>query len=183
MTVSEYAQKHGLSEETVRRYIRDGKISAVKNGRSYDIIENTTTHDGNTTTTYNRNTTEIQQQALKEEVRGRGRPLQTDVQIETLQMHVDYLKQLLSEKDGLIGQLHSELEQIQMTLDEVLEESRESRERSDTIILQLTLKFSEQAKLLEDMRQKQTSPRVKRRDGKKSFWQRLFSKNLLTIEM
>jgi len=150
MTVSEYAQKHGLSEETVRRYIRDGKVLAVKNGRSYDIHENTTTHNGNTTT-YNTNTTEILQQALKEK----------DEKMEQLQTQIDYLKQLLSEKDGLIGQLHTQLEHSKMTLDEVLEESRESRKRSDTIILQLTGQFSEQTKMLEDMRQRSVWSRVK----------------------
>ena len=143
MTVSEYAQKHGLSEETVRRYIRCGKVSAVKEGRSYSIIENTTTYDANTT--------EIQQQLLENK----------DTQIEQLQSRVDHLTQLLSEKDGLIGQLHSELEHIQMTLDEVIQESRESRERSDTIIMQLTKQLENKNLMLEDMRNRSLWHRVK----------------------
>ncbi len=143
MTVSEYAKQHGLSEETVRRYIRCGKVSAIKEGRSYSIIENTTTH--------NANTTEILQQLLENK----------DVQIEQLQARVDHLKQLLSEKDGLIGQLHSESEHIQMTLDEVIQEGRESRERSDTIIMQLTKQLENQTLMLEDLRNHSLWRRIK----------------------
>ena len=41
MTVEQYAHKHGLSPETVRRYIRQGKIKAHRVGRRYEID----THD------------------------------------------------------------------------------------------------------------------------------------------
>jgi excisionase family DNA binding protein len=37
MTVEEYASQHGLSLETVRRYIRSGKLKAKRFGRSYVI--------------------------------------------------------------------------------------------------------------------------------------------------
>lgn len=37
MTVEQYAQKHGLSPETVRRYIRLGKLKAHRVGRRYEI--------------------------------------------------------------------------------------------------------------------------------------------------
>jgi len=40
MTVEEYASKHGLSLETVRRYIRNGKLFAKRQGRSY-VIDDT----------------------------------------------------------------------------------------------------------------------------------------------
>ena len=52
MTVEQYAQTHGLSPETVRRYIRLGKLKAHRVGRRYEIdIHDTydnkhdTTHD------------------------------------------------------------------------------------------------------------------------------------------
>jgi hypothetical protein len=61
-----------------------------------------------------------------------------DALIKELQTHNDYLKQLLAEKEGHIGQLYHELELLQMTLDEVLQASREARERADNMILQLT---------------------------------------------
>ena len=45
MTVEQYAQKHGLSSETVRRYIRLGKLKAHRVGRRYEIETHDTTHD------------------------------------------------------------------------------------------------------------------------------------------
>ena len=37
MTVEQYAQKHKLNPETVRRYIRLGKLKAHRVGRRYEI--------------------------------------------------------------------------------------------------------------------------------------------------
>ena len=37
MTVETYAKQHGLNPETVRRYIRQGKIPARRVGRRYEI--------------------------------------------------------------------------------------------------------------------------------------------------
>ena len=49
MTVEQYAQTHGLSPETVRRYIRLGKLKARRIGRRYEIdthdTKDDTTHD------------------------------------------------------------------------------------------------------------------------------------------
>ena len=39
MTTAEYAEIHGLNIETVRRYIRSGKLNAVREGRNYYIVE------------------------------------------------------------------------------------------------------------------------------------------------
>ena len=44
MTVEQYAHKHGLSPETVRRYIRQGKLKAHRVGRRYEI-ETSHTYD------------------------------------------------------------------------------------------------------------------------------------------
>ena len=44
MTVEQYAQTHSLSPETVRRYIRLGKLQAHRVGRRYEI-ETTHTYD------------------------------------------------------------------------------------------------------------------------------------------
>ena len=56
MTVKEYADKHQLSIETVRRYIRSGKLSANLSDGKYIINDNNTTttpqqQDDNKTTT------------------------------------------------------------------------------------------------------------------------------------
>ena len=45
MTVETYAHKHGLSPETVRRYIRLGKLKAHRVGRRYEIDTHDTIHD------------------------------------------------------------------------------------------------------------------------------------------
>ena len=37
MTVETYAKQHGLSPETVKRYIRLGKLKAHRVGRRYEI--------------------------------------------------------------------------------------------------------------------------------------------------
>ncbi len=68
---------------------------------------------------------------------------------------------LIEEKDARIQQLEKEneylrqqLEQSTRTIQQIQEDSESDRQRSDTIILQLTLKFEEQTKMLEDMRGK-----------------------------
>lgn len=45
MTVETYAQTHSLSPETVRRYIRLGKLKARRVGRRYEIDTHDTIHD------------------------------------------------------------------------------------------------------------------------------------------
>ena len=45
MTVEQYAQTHGLSPETVRRYIRLGKLKAHRVGRRYEIDTYDNKHD------------------------------------------------------------------------------------------------------------------------------------------
>ena len=45
MTVETYAQRHGLSPETVRRYIRLGKLKAHRVGRRYEIDTYDNKHD------------------------------------------------------------------------------------------------------------------------------------------
>ena len=45
MTVETYARTHSLSPETVRRYIRLGKIKAHRVGRRYEIDTCDTKHD------------------------------------------------------------------------------------------------------------------------------------------
>jgi len=43
MTTAEYAEAHGLNVETVRRYICNGKLTAVREGRKYYIVEDDNT--------------------------------------------------------------------------------------------------------------------------------------------
>lgn len=62
--------------------------------------------------------------------------------------YISHLKQIIKEKD-------KQIEHLQNTLDEALQESASSRERSDTIILQLTRQLEQHKLMLEDMRQRQ----------------------------
>lgn len=72
---------------------------------------------------------------------------------------VEHLKQMIEEKD-------KQIERLQKTLDEALQESANSRERSDTIILKFTQQMEEQKLLIEDLRKpKPLWQRVKARFG------------------
>jgi hypothetical protein len=60
--------------------------------------------------------------------------------------YISHLLKIIKEKD-------KQIEHLQNTLDEALQESAHSRERSDTIILKLTNQLEQQQFMLEDMRQ------------------------------
>jgi len=75
---------------------------------------------------------------------------------------IEHLNQVISEKDNLVTHLTQQLENLQKTLDEALQESGQSRERSDTIILTLTNQLEQHRLLLEDLRnRKKMLQRVK----------------------
>lgn len=126
MTTAEYAKQHGISSETVRRWIREGKVQATQKKGVWDISDEAH-HTHATDTPQN----------------GDGlAPLQA----------------LLAEKDARIA-----------TLERLLEESNEARQRSDSIIMQLSLtierqqsQIREKTQLIEDLRRP------------KPLWQRLF---------
>ena len=60
---------------------------------------------------------------------------------------IEHLKETIKEKD-------KQIERLQKTLDDALQESANSRERSDTLFLRLTQQMEEQKLLIEDMRQR-----------------------------
>jgi hypothetical protein len=61
----------------------------------------------------------------------------------------------------LIAFLRRQIEYLQQELSQALQREDESRQRSDTIILQLTRQFEEQTRLIEDMRHRSMWSRVK----------------------
>jgi excisionase family DNA binding protein len=108
---------------------------------------------------------------------------QMNIDKSTVYRHVKSGKLTTEKVDGTLyifaaaSQLDAETSQVPLTkflveengwlkkrVETLEEELNESRQRSDTIILQLTRQFDEQTKLLEDLRQKQ--------DAK--WYQRLF---------
>lgn len=158
MTVKEYAQKNDISEETVRRYIRDGSLKAVKQGRSYQILENNTTYDFDTTKhdthTTEDNTTKdnkVLQQYVSEQ----------EEQIRELEAKINNYESVLKEKDSLISHLEHDVEHLQSSLTESQMERREAKERSDTIIIHLTKQLEEKTMMLEDLRSRSIWRRVK----------------------
>ena len=78
----------------------------------------------------------------------------THILLERLPVDTQNDGQLVSLLQEQIEQQKSEIEYLRHELTEARQELSESRQRSDTIILQFTLKLEEQTKLLEDMRGK-----------------------------
>ena len=117
MTTAEYAKQRGVSSETVRRWIREGKVHATQQNGVWDIPDEAQ-HTHATDTPQN----------------GDG---------ET------HLLALLASYDARIA-----------TLERMLEEANEARQRSDSIIMQLSLtiekqqsQLKDQTPLIEDLRQ------------------------------
>ena len=99
LSVKEYAQKHGISVETVRRRIRQGKLQAEFDGHQYRIHDNP-----QQSTTYS--------------------PQHLIEKISYLEEQVEQLKQQLSEKDEQISELHQLLAIAQKNVDRVTEQNQ-----------------------------------------------------------
>lgn len=122
LTVQEYMRKSGISQATVYRHIKAGKLNTEKvNGTLYIIIK-----DENNDNNENQIDNEL---------------------VEQLRTENEYLRQ--------------QLEEAMKTIKQMQEDSESAKQRSDTIILQLTRQFEEQTKMLEDMRPSSLWSRVK----------------------
>ena len=71
------------------------------------------------------------------------------------------LKDRIEHQENEIEYLRHELSEARQTIQQIQQDSAESQQRSDTIILQFTRQFEQQTVLLEDMR------------NRSSFWKRL----------
>ena len=131
MTTAEYATRHGVSSETVRRWIREGKVHATQIQGVWDIPD--VAHHTHATDT---------------------------PQNEGGDVHI---KALLAEKDARIAYL-----------ERLLDEANESRQRSDSIIIQLS-------KTIEKQQSQIQSQTLKIEDLRQPlpFWQRLFQRRKL----
>lgn len=119
-TIQEYVTKARISQATVYRHIKIGKLKAEKvNGTLYVIIK-----DDNSENQYDN---ELLEQLRKEN---------------------EYLRQQLEQAMGTIQQMQTD--------------SESAKQRSDTIILQLTRELENQQKLLEYHQE--------------PFWKRIFGK-------
>jgi excisionase family DNA binding protein len=106
MTIQEASQRLGKSESTVRRWIRQGKLTATMVGGVYDIPE-TVVNDY------------LNDQSMTRQVEGVDQPM-----IDQLKAENEYLK-------------------------ERIQELEDARQRSDTIVLQLTRQLEQSQRLLE----------------------------------
>ena len=130
MTVKEYADKHQLSIETVRRYIRSGKLSANLSDGKYIINDNNTTttpqqhHDNTTTTGINENIQEPKRDMpetfanesamnlLAEQLQEANNQIKTkDTQIEKLQQALDQQQQLHAVSQNTVEAQRLQLEE------------------------------------------------------------------------
>ena len=150
MTVQEYASKIGVATSTVYRRIERGALQALsENGVQMVIVPDDSTDNNNAEQDTN---FALQTQHIDELNR----------QIERLESQLDAMQESRNHADKIIQQMQADLES--------------SKERSDTIVLQLTQqldKLTEQNQaltqqnqlLLEDLR------------PKRRFWKRLFAWN------
>lgn len=125
LTVQECAQRVRRSEETVRRWIRNGKLPASQQDGQYVIKEEDLMATNLVTQDDDSNTQEV---AHLQEV------------IDIFQNQVEYLKSELSNEEQHITELERQL--------------FESSQRSDTIVLSLTQQIDKKDRLLEDSRNK-----------------------------
>lgn len=135
ITVSEYAKLNNVHERTVYRWIQQGKVKADKVDGNW-LIE--LDDDIRIDSSHDKDMTIVRLQAennrLKEEV--------------------NYLRKQLDD-------VREERERSYIIIQQMQQDAESAKQRSDTIILQLTRQFEEQTKLLEDMRKRSLWTRVK----------------------
>lgn len=122
LTIQEYMRKSGISQATIYRHIKAGKVNTEKvDGTLYIIIDN--------------ENNDKHENQIDHEL------------VEQLRTENEYLRQ--------------QLEEAMRTIQQMQDDSESAKQRSDTIILQLTRQFEEQTKLLEDMSHRSLWARVK----------------------
>jgi predicted DNA-binding protein YlxM (UPF0122 family) len=133
LTVSEYASKFKVNESTVRYRIKTGKLqSEMIDGKLHVVFEDEEI------------TSDLQENYIK--------------QIEQLLKQIEYLQEELSQS---LQRERESRESADAIIQQIQQDAESAKQRSDTIILQLTRQFEEQTKLLEDMRHRSMWSRVK----------------------
>ncbi len=133
LTVSEYASKFKVNESTVRYRIKTGKLqSEMIDGKLHVVFEDEEI------------TGDLQENYIK--------------QIEQLLKQIEYLQEELSQS---LQRERESRESADAIIQQIQQDAESAKQRSDTIILQLTRQFEEQTKRLEDMRHRSLWSRVK----------------------
>lgn len=136
MTVQEYAEKNNVSERTVYRWIKDGKVNAEKFHNSWILHEEGDLPD---------NSVNCPERIVNRQDNGQIEFLHK--QIELLQSENEYLRK--------------HLDQAQDTIDAQSLEREKAQERSDTITMQLTSQLENRNRMLEDLRERSLWVRVR----------------------
>ena len=133
LTVSEYSSKFNVNESTVRYRLKTGKLqSEMIDGKLHVVFEDEEI------------TGDLQENYIK--------------QIEQLLKQIEYLQEELSQS---LQRERESRESADAIIQQIQQDAEAAKQRSDTIILQLTRQFEEQTKMLEDMPQRSLWSRVK----------------------
>jgi len=138
-TIQEYADKMQVNASTIYRWAQQGKLTTEKiNGALHVIVDDEKMQD---------------ETAKMQNDHGADSLIITDM-IAEMKERIESLEEENKEKNRQIENLNLLIQQMQ-------QDAASARQRSDTIILQLTRRFEEQTKLLEDMRHRSLWTRVK----------------------
>jgi len=141
MDIKEVAQRLGKSEITIRRAIRDDKLKAELQEGKYRISEESLKEYALTTQDIALTTHDDQElDRLREENK-------------ELTHEINHLRSLIGEKDQAIEERQKRHDEMVMQFNDRLMEltskSEDAKQRSDTIILQLTRQLEQSQRLLE----------------------------------
>jgi predicted RNase H-like nuclease (RuvC/YqgF family) len=142
-TIQEYADKMQVNASTVYRWSQQGKLTTEKiDGVLHVIVDDEKMQD-ETAKMQNYHGVDLQSPSL----------IITDM-IAEMKERIESLEEENKEKNRQIENLNLFIQQMQ-------QDAEAAKQRSDTIILQLTRQFEEQTKLIEDMRHRSMWSRVK----------------------
>ena len=145
VTTAEYAQKHGLHIETVRRRIKKNKIKAeLQPDNTYIIIEDWLPNQKSEQTTPNSNP---QHHTTQQEPTTSNTTPDHNTQQPTAQ-------QLIKHKDDHIQELTRRLRVTESNLAKLTDDMVEERKRTDTIIMTQTQTIDRQSEKLDNLRLK-----------------------------
>ncbi len=148
MTTAEYAQKHGLHIETVRRRIKKNKIRAeLQPDNTYIITEEDQFPSQPPEQTTPNNST--QQHKGQQEPTTHTTP-DNNTQHQTISKNST--QELIAQKDEQIQELINKLELTESNLSKLTDDMVEERKRTDTIIMTQTQTIERQSERLDNLR-------------------------------
>ena len=149
MNTAEYAQKHGLHIETVRRRIKKNKIrAALQSDNTYIITEEDQFPSQTPEQTTPNNSTQ--------QHKGQQEPTTTHTTPNNNTQHQTISKnstqELIAQKDEQIQELINKLELTESNLSKLTDDMVEERKRTDTIIMTQTQTIERQSERLDNLR-------------------------------